>query len=75
MCKNTGAWIEARGYIGISGWDPISRYYTEGVGMNGNINGAIIAALQNPGLKHLSICMLSPEALKAARNSNDKDSE
>jgi len=51
ICKNTEAWIEARGDMGISGLDPISRYDTEGVGMNGHINGAILAALHNPGSK------------------------
>jgi hypothetical protein len=73
-CANTEIWLKAREHIGISGIDPISRYDTEGVGMNGNMNSHLWATLHNPGSKELSIKMLSPEALKMARGSPDSES-
>jgi hypothetical protein len=75
VCVNTEIWLKAREEIGIAGLDPISRYDSEGVGMNGNLNGHIWAAIHNPGSKEISIRSLSPEALKTARTHNDKDSE
>jgi hypothetical protein len=66
--------LKAREEIGISGLDPISRYDSEGVGMNGNLNGHIWAAIHNPGSKDVSIRSLAPEALKTARSSTDKES-
>ena len=73
ICKNSDIWLKAREKIGIFGLDPISRYDSEGLGMNGNINSHIWAALHNPGSKDFSIKMLSPEALSSARSSNEKD--
>ena len=73
ICKNSEIWLKAREKIGIFGIDPISRYDSEGLGMNGNINSHIWAALHNPGSKDFSIKMLSPEALSSARSANEKD--
>ena len=74
ICKNSEIWLKTRETLGISGLDPISRYDSEGVGLEGNLNGHIWAALHNPGAKDISIRMLSPEALKIARGESDKDS-
>ena len=74
ICKNEDIWLTARENIGISGLDPISRYDSEGVGMEGNLNSHVWAALHNPGSKDISIKMLSPEALKTARGESEKDS-
>jgi hypothetical protein len=74
ICENTEIWLKAREHIGISGLDPISRYDSEGVGMNGNLNGHIWAAIHNPGSKEISIRSFSPETLKTVRSSNEKDS-
>ena len=73
ICKNSDIWLKAREKIGIFGLDPISRYDSEGIGMNGNINSHIWAALHNPGSKDFSIRMLSPEALSSARSVNEKE--
>ena len=73
ICKNSEIWHKAREKIGIFGLDPISRYDSEGIGMNGNINSHIWAALHNPGSKDFSIRMLSPEALSSARSANEKE--
>jgi hypothetical protein len=73
ICKNSEIWLKAREKIGIFGLEPISRYDSEGMGMNGNINGFIWAALHNPGTKDFSIRMLAPDALSAARASSEKD--
>ena len=73
ICKNSEIWLKAREKIGIFGLDPISRYDSEGLGMNGNINSHIWASLHNPGSKDFSIKMLSPEALNIARSANEKD--
>ena len=45
------------------------------MGLSGHINSHIWALLHNPEAKEISITRLSPEALKSARTSNDKDSE
>jgi len=73
ICKNSDIWLKAREKIGIFGLEPISRYDSEGLGMNGNINSHIWATLHNPGSKDFSIKMLSPEALSSARSANEKD--
>ena len=75
ICQNSEIWLKARESIGIAGLDPISRYDSEGVGLSGHINSHIWALLHNPGAEEISITRLSPEALKSARTSNDKDSE
>ena len=75
ICQNSEIWLEARETVGIAGLDPISRYDSEGVGLSGHIDCHIWALLHNPGSKDISITRLSPEALKAARMSNDRDSE
>ena len=75
ICQNSDIWLQARESIGISGLDPISRYDADGVGLSGHINSHIWALLHNPGNKDISITRLSPEALKAARTSNDRDSD
>ena len=73
VCKNSEIWLKARKHLGISGLDPISRYDSEGVGMEGNLNSHVWAALHNPGAKDISIKMLAPEALKIARGESEKD--
>ena len=73
ICKNSEIWLKAREKIGIFGLDPISRYDSEGIGMNGNINSHIWSVLHNPGSKDFSIRMLSPEVLSAARSANEKE--
>jgi hypothetical protein len=73
ICKNADIWLKAREKIGIFGLDPISRYDSEGLGMNGNINSNIWAALHNPGTKDFSIRMLAPDALSTARATNEKE--
>jgi len=73
ICKNSDIWLKAREKIGIFGLEPISRYDSEGLGMNGNINSHIWATLHNPGSKDFSIKMLSPEALSSARSASEKD--
>jgi len=73
ICKNSEIWLKAREKIGIFGLDPISRYDSEGLGMNGNINSHIWAALHNPGSKDFSIKMLAPDALNTSRASNEKE--
>ena len=75
ICQNSEIWLEAGETVGIAGLDPISRYDSEGVGISGHINSHIWALLHNPGSKDISITRLSPEVLKAARTSNDRDSE
>ena len=75
ICQNSDIWLQARETIGISGLDPISRYDSDGVGLSGHINSHFWALLHNPGDKDISITRLSPEALKGARTSNDKDSD
>ena len=75
ICQNSEIWLKARESVGIAGLTPISRYDSEGVGLSGNINSHIWALLHNPGAKEISITRLSPEALKAARTSNNKDVE
>ena len=75
ICQNSEIWLKARESVGIAGLEPISRYDSDGIGLNGNINSHIWALLHNPGAKEISITRFSPEALKAARTSNDKDAE
>ena len=75
ICQNSDIWLQARESVGISGLDPISRYDVDGVGLSGHINSHFWAILHNPGDKDISITRLSPDALKSARTSNDKDSE
>ena len=72
-CKNAEIWLQARSSIGLTGYDPVSRYDIESVGMAGKINSYVWAALHNPGCKEISIRMLAPEALKAARGMEDRD--
>ena len=73
MCKNTEIWLQARKTIGLTGLEPVSRYDSEGVGLNSNINSHIWANLHNPGSKDISIKMLSPNGLKESRISNEKN--
>ena len=75
ICQNSEIWLQARESVGISGLDPISRYDSDGVGLSGHINSHVWSLLHNPGAKEISITRLSPEALKSARTSNDKDSD
>jgi len=75
LCPHAEAWLKARAALGLLGLDPVSRYDTEGLGLSGHINNALWAALSNPGSKELSIRMASPEALKAARGTEDRSSE
>ena len=75
ICQNSDIWLRARESIGISGLDPISRYDADGAGLSGHINSHFWAILHNPGDKDISITRLSPDALKTARTSNDKDSD
>jgi len=75
LCPHADAWLKGRAVLGLQGLDPVSRYDTEGLGLSGHINNALWAALSNPGSKELSIRMASPEALKAARGTEDRSSE
>jgi hypothetical protein len=72
-CRHTEIWLKARSSIGLSGIEPVSRYDSEALGMSNFINSHIWAQLHNPGSKEISIKMLSPQALKLARGSSDKD--
>jgi hypothetical protein len=72
-CRHTDVWLQARRSIGLSGLDPVSRYDSECLGMSSHLNSHIWAELHYPGSKEVSIKMLSPQALKAARGSSDKE--
>lgn len=72
-CKHTELWLKARRSVGLSGVDPVSKYDTEGMGLGGKINSTIWALLHNPGSKELSIEMLAPAALEAARGYTEKE--
>jgi hypothetical protein len=72
-CRHTDIWLHARKVIGLTGLEPISLYDSECLGMSNHINSHIWAELHNPGSKEISIKMLSPQALKAARGSSDKE--
>jgi len=74
LCKNSEMWLQARKTIGISGNDPVSRYDAESIGMNDKINCNIWNVLHNPGAREVSIKLFSPESLKNARGSEDKES-
>ena len=74
LCKNSEMWLHARRSIGISGFDPVSRYDAESVGMNDRINCNIWNVLHNPGAREISIKLFSPDSLKAARGCEDKES-
>jgi hypothetical protein len=63
----------ARRLIGLTGVEPVSKYDSEGLGLSGRINSAIWAILHNPGSKELSIEMLAPAAIEAARGHPEKD--
>ncbi len=73
VCKHSDVWLRARTLLGLQGPDPVSRYDTETLGLTGHLNSFLWAALTNPGAKDLSITMASPEALKAARGTEDRD--
>ncbi len=73
-CKQTEVWLAARRHIGLTGLEPVSKYDSEGLGLSGRINSTIWALLHNPGSKELSIEMLAPGALEAARGCVDKES-
>jgi hypothetical protein len=72
-CKNTELWLRARELLGLTGQEPVSKYDSEGLGLGGRINSYIWAQLHNPGSKRISIRMLSPPALEAARGDLDKE--
>jgi hypothetical protein len=72
-CRHTDIWLQARQTIGLTGLEPISRYDSEALGISGHINSHIWYQLHNPGSKEVSIKMLSPQALKAARAATDKE--
>ncbi len=74
LCKHTTVWLQARGCLGLQGPDPVSRYDIDALGLGGHINTYVWAALTNPGSKDLSIGMMAPEALRAARGTEDRDS-
>jgi len=72
-CRNSEIWLKARQKIGLTGLEPVSRYDSESVGLNGNINSHIWANLHNPGSKEISIKMLSPNGLKETRGVSEKN--
>jgi hypothetical protein len=53
--------------------DPVSKYYSEGLGLSGRLNSTIWALLHNPGSKEIAIEMLAPAALEAARGSTERE--
>jgi hypothetical protein len=72
-CCNSEIWLNARKTIGLTGLEPVSRYDSESVGLNGNINSHIWACLHNPGSKEISIKMLSPNGIKETRGTAEKN--
>jgi hypothetical protein len=72
-CKQTEVWLTARRHIGLSGVDPVSKYDSEGLGLSGRLNSTIWALLHNPGSKEISIEMLAPAALEAARGTTERE--
>jgi hypothetical protein len=72
-CRHTEIWLQARKTIGLTGTEPISHYDSECQGMSGHLNSHIWASLHSPGSKEVSIRMLSPQSLKQALGSSDKD--
>ena len=72
-CRNSEIWLQARQKIGLTGLEPVSRYDSESVGLNGNINSHIWASLHNPGSKEISVKMLSPNGLKETRGVSEKN--
>jgi hypothetical protein len=65
--KNTDLWLKARQKIGLVGYEPVSKYDFEGVGVQDRLNSYIVSILHNPGAPQFSIKMLSKQALDAAR--------
>jgi hypothetical protein len=53
--------------------DPVSKYDSEGLGLSGRLNSTIWALLHNPGSKEISIEMLAPAALEAARGTTERE--
>jgi hypothetical protein len=72
-CKQTDIWLAARRHVGLTGVEPVSKFDSEGLGLSGRLNSVIWALLHNPGSKELSIEMLAPGALEAARGHSEKD--
>jgi len=71
--KNTDLWLKARAKIGLAGYEPVSKYDFEGVGVQDRLNSYIVSILHNPGAPQFSIKMLSKQALDAARGGGDKE--
>lgn len=72
-CRNSEIWLKARETVGYSGLDPITRYDSDSLGLQGRLNSHLWEILHSPGKKDVSIRMFSPASLKAARSADDKD--
>ncbi len=71
--KNTDLWLKARSKIGLTGYEPVSKYDFEGVGVQDRLNSYIVSILHNPGAPQFSIKMLSKQALDAARGGRGRE--
>jgi len=51
----------------LVGYEPVSKYDFEGVGVQDRLNSYIVSLLHNPGAPQFSLKMISKQALDAAR--------